>query len=355
MVFATLSTRASAKSPGADSEVREVLNVTNLRTWFHTKAGIARAVDGVDLNLGRGGTLGLIGESGCGKSATALSIMGLIDAPGRIEPGSSIRFDDKELVGCSEDALAAVRGKEIGMIFQEPMSSLNPVYTVGYQIAEAVLAHDQVSRSEARTRAIDLLALVRIPHPELRIDLHPHQMSGGMRQRVMIAIALACRPQLLIADEPTTSLDVTVQAQIIALLAELRESLGMAVLLITHDLGIVSQLADEVAVMYAGRVIERGSIGDVFSSPRHPYTEALLQSIPTLGMRQDNPLKVIRGAVPSPLAWPSGCRFAPRCDYVFEQCRQRYPEMAPLGALTAACWLNTEASLSSNRLKVLDG
>jgi oligopeptide/dipeptide ABC transporter ATP-binding protein len=316
-----------------------LLDVRNLRTWFHTRAGVARAVDGVDLALDQGGTLCLVGESGCGKSVTALSIMGLVDRPGRVMPESSIAFAGKNLVTSTEEELRQVRGNEISMIFQEPMTSLNPVFTVGDQIAEAVRLHQDVDRRRAEERAIEMMQLVGIPDAERRLKDYPHQMSGGMRQRVMIAMALSCRPRLLIADEPTTALDVTIQAQILELMRDLQERLGMAILLITHDLGVVAEMADQVAVMYAGRVVERGPVAEVFQAPQHPYTEALLHSIPLLGMTQAEPLQVIRGMVPNPLSWPHGCRFAPRCDHAFGRCQAEDPPLMPAGAQESACWL----------------
>jgi oligopeptide/dipeptide ABC transporter ATP-binding protein len=316
-----------------------VLQVENLRTHFHTRAGIVRAVDGVDLDVSEGRTLGVVGESGCGKSVTALSIMRLIDPPGRIEPGSRVLFRGRDLASVDEEELRQIRGNEISMIFQEPMTSLNPVLKIGDQIVEAVMLHRRVSSAAARERALEMLNLVGFASPERRFGQYPHQLSGGMRQRVMIAMALACEPKLLIADEPTTALDVTIQAQILELIQELRERLGMAVILITHDLGVVAEMCDDVAVMYAGRVVERGSAQDVFRSPQHPYTEALLHSIPLLGMTQAEPLKVIRGIVPNPLTWPAGCRFASRCDYAFDRCLSEDPPLMAAGAQKAACWL----------------
>ncbi len=321
------------------SEAVPLVQIKDLSTWFHTGSGIARAVDGVSFDIVAGQTVGLIGESGCGKSVTAMSITGLIDPPGRIERGSSIRFAGQELVGAGEETLRRVRGDKIGMVFQEPMSSLNPVYSVGAQIAEAVRAHQDVSRQEAMDRAVEMLKLVRIAAPERRVRDYPHEMSGGMRQRVMIAIALACEPELLIADEPTTALDVTIQAQIIALLAELRERLDMSMLLITHDLGVVSQIADHVVVMYAGRIVEQGRTAEVLASPQHPYTEALLKSIPGVATERGQPLPVIRGVVPSPFDWPAGCRFAPRCDYVFGRCLAEEPGLFVAGTGLSRCWL----------------
>jgi oligopeptide/dipeptide ABC transporter ATP-binding protein len=319
--------------------VTPLLRVENLRTSFQAEAGLIRAVDGVDFELAPGQTLGVVGESGSGKSVTALSIMGLLDERGRIEPGSRILFEGRDLTQLDERELERVRGNEISMIFQEPMTSLNPVYPVGEQIAEAVRLHEGSSGKIALARAKEMLELVGIPEAERRLGDYPHQLSGGMRQRVMIGMALACNPKLLIADEPTTALDVTIQAQILELMIDLRERLGMSILLITHDLGVVAETCDEVAVMYAGRVVERGSVEDVFGSPQHPYTEALLQSIPMLGMTQAEPLRVIRGNVPSPLNWPKGCRFAPRCDYAFDRCLDEVPPLFRAGSQESACWL----------------
>jgi oligopeptide/dipeptide ABC transporter ATP-binding protein len=316
-----------------------VLQVENLRTHFHTRAGVVRAVDGVDLDVSEGRTLGVVGESGCGKSVTALSIMRLIDPPGRIEPGSRVLFRGRDLASLDEEELRQIRGNEISMIFQEPMTSLNPVLKIGDQIVEAVMLHRRGSLASARERALEMLDLVGFASPARRFGNYPHQLSGGMRQRVMIAMALACEPKLLIADEPTTALDVTIQAQILELIQELRQRLGMAVMLITHDLGVVAEMCDDVAVMYAGRVVERGSAEAIFRSPQHPYTEALLHSIPLLGMTQAKPLKVIRGIVPNPLTWPMGCRFAARCDYAFDRCLREDPPLMDAGSQKAACWL----------------
>ena len=317
----------------------ELLSVANLRTGFHTHGGVIRAVDGVDFAIEKGGALGVVGESGSGKSVTALSIMRLIDLPGRVEQSSNIVFEGRELATLDEDEMAKIRGNEISMIFQEPMTSLNPVFTVGDQIAEAVRLHQHVGKREAQERAIEMMRLVGIPSAEKRIHDYPHQMSGGMRPRVMIGMALSCNPKLLIADEPTTALDVTVQAQILELMKDLREQFGMAILLITHDLGVVAEMVDEVAVMYGGRIVERGPVKEIFANPQHPYTEALLRSIPLLGMRYTTPLKAIRGMVPSPLDWPPGCRFAPRCDYAFERCAEELPPLFEVGAQESACWL----------------
>jgi peptide/nickel transport system ATP-binding protein/oligopeptide transport system ATP-binding protein len=316
----------------------ELLRVENLRTWFRTEAGIVRAVDGVDFSLEPGKTLGVVGESGSGKSVTALSVMRLIDRPGVILDGSKILFDGRDLTALKDGEMEAVRGNEISMIFQEPMTSLNPVYTVGGQIAEAIRLHEGASKKEAADRAVEMLTLVGIPEAAKRAKDFPHQLSGGMRQRVMIGMALACGPKLIIADEPTTALDVTIQAQILELMMELQERLGMSILLITHDLGVVAETCNDVVVMYAGKVVERGPADTVFNSPQHPYTEALLQSIPVLGMTQLEPLRVVRGTVPSPLNWPDGCRFAPRCDYAFEKCEEPPPLFEVEGG-RSACWL----------------
>ena len=296
-----------------------LLEVRDLRTQFRTDDGIARAVDGVSFSLDRGRTLGIVGESGCGKSVTSLSIMRLIpDPPGEIVSGE-IRFDGRDLLGLPEREMRKVRGNEISMIFQEPMTSLNPVFTCGSQIEEAIVLHQGVSTGEARNRAIEMLRLVGIPSPEQRVDEYPHQLSGGMRQRVMIAMALSCNPSLLIADEPTTALDVTIQAQILELLNRLQEELEMAVILITHDLGVIAGVADDVAVMYAGQIVEFGDVESIFENPRHPYTKGLLRSIPQMGRRVDR-LHTIAGTVPSATRFPSHCRFADRCIEVEDAC-----------------------------------
>jgi peptide/nickel transport system ATP-binding protein/oligopeptide transport system ATP-binding protein len=331
-----------------------ILKVSNLRTSFKTASGVVRAVDGVNFELGAGRTLGVVGESGSGKSVTALSVMGLIDHPGSIESESSILFEGRELTTLSEREFSAVRGNQISMIFQEPMTSLNPVYSVGEQIAEAVRIHEKVDEKAALARALEMLELVGIPEAGRRLKDYPHQMSGGMRQRVMIAMALACNPRLLIADEPTTALDVTIQAQILDLMQDLRDRLGMAIMLITHDLGVVAEMCDDVVVMYAGRVVEQGPVDQVFRSPQHPYTEALLQSIPMLGMTQSEKLRVIRGTVPSPLDWPVGCRFAPRCDNAFDKCDEQPPLFTIEGQLSA-CWLcenGRRATVGAGEVKV---
>jgi len=295
-----------------------LLAIKNLVTAFHTPAGRIPAVDGLSLSIERGRTLGIVGESGCGKSVTAMSVLRLVASPGRIEAGE-ILFSSGgttlDLATLPEPAMRSVRGGRIGMIFQEPMTSLNPVFTVGDQIAEAVLLHRRVSREAARARALEMLQLVRLADPQRRLDEYPHQLSGGMRQRVMIAMALACDPELVIADEPTTALDVTIQAQILELLSELRARLGMAIVLITHDLGVVAETCDDVAVMYAGRIVEQAPAAELFARPRHPYTIGLLAARPSPGMKHAGPLWTIPGMVPLPQHFPAGCRFHPRCAY----------------------------------------
>ncbi len=303
-----------------------LLEVRDLRTWFHTDDGVVRAVDGVSFAIGAGETLAVVGESGSGKSVTSLSVLRLVPRPpGRFESGA-ILLRGRDLLRVPEDEMRRVRGKDVSMIFQEPMTSLNPVYTCGEQIIEAVMLHDRLPRAAARERAIEMLRLVGIPSPEQRVDEYPHQMSGGMRQRVMIAMALACRPALLIADEPTTALDVTIQAQILDLLRSLRAELGMAVMLITHDLGVVAEVADRVAVMYAGQVVESCPVEAAFRRTLHPYTAGLLASRPTLGETRER-LRVIPGSVPNPARFPDGCRFHPRCPLATDRCRAEMPEL----------------------------
>jgi oligopeptide/dipeptide ABC transporter ATP-binding protein len=301
-----------------------LLEVRNLRTHFPTRAGLVRAVDGVSFYVDGGELLGLVGESGCGKSITALSIMRLIAPPGKIV-GGEIIFDGKNLLALSEEEMRQIRGDDVAMIFQDPMTSLNPVFTVGEQIAEALRLHRKLSRKEARAAAIEAMREVAIPDPARRADDYPHQLSGGMRQRVMIAMALACNPKLLIADEPTTALDATIQAQILELLDELRKTRELAVLLITHDLGVVAEVADRVAVMYTGRIVEESPVEELFARPRHPYTEGLLRSVPKLTaeyVAKKSRLETIEGVVPSPTDLPPGCHFAPRCQYRLPRCTE---------------------------------
>jgi peptide/nickel transport system ATP-binding protein len=315
-----------------------ILDVRDLKTWYRTDDGIAKAVDGVSFSLYRNRTLGIIGESGCGKSVTALSIMRLVPMPPGYFAGGDILWKGRSIIGATEEEMRRIRGNEIAMIFQEPMSSLNPVYTCGYQIMEQILNHRDVGKAEARRQAVDLLNMVGIPNPSERIDSYPHEMSGGMRQRVMIAMALSCGPELLIADEPTTALDVTVQAQILELIGRLRSETGMSVMLITHDFGVVAELCEEVVVMYASRVAESGTVKHIFENPLHPYTQGLLKSIPRLGARKER-LNVIEGNVPSATRLPEGCRFAGRCPLADDHCRRVQPPLLEYEpGHMAACW-----------------
>jgi peptide/nickel transport system ATP-binding protein len=317
----------------------DLLTIEGLRTTFHTQSGEIAAVDGVDLSIARGRTLGIVGESGCGKSVLSLSIMRLVPPPGRIAAGRIV-FDGRDLAALSAPEMRAIRGGRIAMIFQEPMTSLNPAFTVGAQIIEAMRAHDRTASAAAlRARAIAALERVRIPAAARRFDEYPHQMSGGMRQRVMIAMALSCEPDLLIADEPTTALDVTVQAQILDLLRTLQQQTGMAIILITHDLGIVAEMADEVAVMYAGRVVERAPGPAIFDDPQHPYTLGLLGSIPKIEEDRDR-LLAIEGSVPPPFDLPHGCRFHPRCVFAEPACTAEDPALREVASgHRAACRL----------------
>jgi peptide/nickel transport system ATP-binding protein len=315
-----------------------LLEVRELHTHFAGEAGELRAVDGVSFALLPGRTLGVVGESGSGKSVTALSIMGLLPMPPGRVAGGEVLFEGVDLLQLDRAALRERRGNQLAMIFQEPMTSLNPAFTIGDQIAEAVLRHRAVSPREARAQAIEMLRRVRMPVPERRVDDYPHKLSGGMRQRAMIAMALVCGPKLLIADEPTTALDVTIQAQILDLLRELRAETGTAIMLITHDLGVVAELAHEVIVMYAGKVMERALVAALFETPQHPYTIGLLGSIPRLDGAALR-LASIDGAVPNPQALPRGCRFHPRCPFVIDQCREREPPLVEISpGQFAACW-----------------
>ena len=299
-----------------------LLEVQNLQTQFPTRAGLVKSVNGVSFYIDEGELLGLVGESGCGKSITALSIMRLIAEPGRIA-GGSIKFKGEELTTASDDRMRAIRGNDIAMIFQDPMTSLNPVYTVGEQIAEALRLHRKLDKKQAWDAAIEAMKEVSIPSPERRVNDYPHQLSGGMRQRVMIAMALACDPELLIADEPTTALDVTIQAQILELLDDLRKTRKLAVLLITHDLGVIAETADRVCVMYTGKIVEESGVEEIFAKPKHPYTQGLLKSVPKLSIgaiEKEERLQTIEGTVPSPTNLPDGCHFAPRCAFRMERC-----------------------------------
>jgi oligopeptide/dipeptide ABC transporter ATP-binding protein len=305
----------------------DLIQVKNLRTSFFTPEGEVRAIDGISFEIGEGKTLGLVGESGCGKSVTSLSIMRLIPSPpGRIV-GGEIVYRGRDLLKLNKEEMRKIRGNEISMIFQEPMTSLNPVFTVGNQIGEAIRLHQGLGKKAARQKTIDMLRLVKIADPESRVDAYPHQLSGGMRQRVMIAMALSCNPSLLIADEPTTALDVTIQAQILELMKELQQKIGMALLLITHDLGVVAEQADEVAIMYAGKIVERASAQAIFARPFHPYTVGLLNSLPGTDGKKKKRLDAIPGVVPSPLHLPSGCRFRDRCPKAQAVCEQSEPQL----------------------------
>ncbi len=324
-----------------------LLEVRSLETHFQTRAGVVRAVDGVSFHVDQGELLGIVGESGCGKSVTSLSIMRLIAPPGRIA-GGEILFEGQDLLKLSASEMRAIRGNRIAMIFQDPMTSLNPVYTVGEQIAEALRLHRQLSRRDAREAAVAAMREVSIPDPGRRVNDYPHQLSGGMRQRVMIAMALACDPELLIADEPTTALDVTIQAQILELLAELRQTHQLAVLLITHDLGVVAEVADRVAVMYTGRIVEESPVAELFARPKHPYSEGLLSSVPKLTIgeaRKAERLATIAGTVPSPANLPPGCHFAPRCPHRMPRCTEgRIPLYQLEGEVRVRCVLFDLAS-----------
>jgi len=319
------------------SEPAPLLDVQNLVTSFRTDEGPVRAVDDVSFQLAPGRTLAIVGESGCGKSVTALSVMRLIDQNGQVENGS-IQLEGEDLLDLSGKQMRAVRGNRISMIFQEPMTALNPVVTVGKQIVEVFRIHRDLSRSEARQAAIDALRTVRIPDPERRVDEYPFQMSGGMRQRVMIAMALACEPRLLIADEPTTALDVTIQAQILKLMKQLQVERETSILFITHDLGVVAEMADDVVIMYAGKIVERGSVRQIFKEPAHPYTQGLMASIPSLDSQRGEALSTIEGTVPGLRNLPNGCRFHPRCPHAATRCREDAPEMREVAdAHRAAC------------------
>ena len=323
----------------------DLLEVSNLGTWFYTRQGIVKAVDGVDFSVASGETLAIVGESGCGKSMTALSLMKLIpDPPGRIV-GGRVLLGGKDLVQQTPEAMRKIRGNDISMIFQEPMTSLNPVMNIGNQIAEALILHQDMTKKQALARAIEMLDFVRIPEPVQRVKEYPHQLSGGMRQRAMIAMALACNPKVLIADEPTTALDVTIQAQILQLIVELQQKLGTAVILITHDLGVVAETARRVIVMYAGRKVEEATVGELFAHPLHPYTSGLLASIPRLDLmrgeaeRNTGRLQEIPGIVPPLFDLPPGCAFAPRCPKADDKCRRdRPPYEEKRAAHWAACW-----------------
>ena len=333
---------AAQRRPKRERGERPLLEVKGLRTSFFTRDGVVWAVDGIDFHVDRGEIMGLVGESGCGKSVTSLSIMRLVAKPGRIEAGQ-ILFDGEDLLTLPEDRIRGIRGNRISMIFQQPTSSLNPVWNVGRQVEEVLRIHRGMKGKAANARALELLRMVGIPDPERRLKAFPHEMSGGMAQRIMIAMALACEPELLIADEPTTALDVTIQAQILDLMRNLRDETGTAIVLITHDLGVVAEMCDRVAVMYAGEIVEQTDVTSLFRQPRHPYTQGLIGSIPVVGDVRDE-LAVIPGNVPNLIDLPAGCRFAPRCttrvkEHV-EQALERHPELRPIGpGHDVRCWL----------------
>lgn len=322
-----------------------LLDVRDLKTYFYTEDGVVRAVDGVTFSIEPERTLGVVGESGCGKSVTARAIMGLVKSPpGRIESGEILFQRDGHIIDLAKlnpkgEEIRRIRGNEIAMIFQEPMTSLNPVYTIGNQIMEAIILHQHLSKKEAKRKAIDVLESVGIPSPDRRVDEYPHQLSGGMRQRAMIAMALSCRPSLLIADEPTTALDVTIQAQVLDLMNDLRTQFKAAILFITHDLGVIAHMADDVIIMYLGRIVESAPVGEIFDNPRHPYTIGLLNSIPSFTDSREKRLAPIEGIVPDPIGLPRGCGFEPRCPHAKELCKREIPELKAIAqAHLAACW-----------------
>ena len=325
--------------PKKGGDGKNILEIRNMHTWFHMDSGIVKSVDGVDIELKEGSTLGIVGESGSGKSVTALSVMGLLmGTTGRVEEGQ-ILLDGKDIVHVSNEERRKLRGSKISMIFQEPMTSLNPVMRIGDQIMECILLHQNVSRKEAEEKAIEMLKMTGLPRVEKMMREFPFQLSGGQRQRVMIAMALVCNPQILIADEPTTALDVTIQAQILDLMNKLKKEIGTSILFITHDLGVVAEVCDHVVVMYCGRVVEKGTVYDIFEKPSHPYTEGLLNSIPKLGEHVDE-LESIPGNVPNPKYMPKGCKFAPRCKYAFDKCHEEEPGFTELGnGHQSRCWL----------------
>ena len=319
-----------------------IIEIKNLKTYFKTDEGIAHAVDDVSFSVYPGETLGIVGESGCGKSVTSLSIMKLIPQPPGYFAGGEILYKGRNILDIPETDMREIRGNKISMIFQEPMTSLNPVFTVGHQIEEAIIIHQGLNAVDARQKAIEMLKLVSIPSPEQRADDYPHQLSGGMRQRIMIAMALSCNPEVLIADEPTTALDVTIQAQILELIENLQKELNLAVIMITHDLGVVAEVCDRVVVMYAGQIVEKGSVRDIFKNPQHPYTKGLLASIPKMGKDESSQsLYNIKGMVPSATEFPQGCHFNPRCDLVTDKCKAENPSLELINLDTAhqvRCW-----------------
>jgi peptide/nickel transport system ATP-binding protein len=323
---------------------QSLLEVRNLKTYFHTETAVVPAVDGVSFQLKKGEVVAIVGESGCGKSITSFSIMGLVGAPGRIE-GGEILFEGKDLTKASNKEMRSIRGNEISMIFQEPLTSLNPLFSVGFQIAEVIRLHQKLDKKAAKLKSIEMLKKVGIPRPDKVYDSFPHKLSGGMRQRVMIAMALSCNPKLLIADEPTTALDVTIQAQILKLMRDLRDEYETAIMLITHDLGVVAEMVDRVIVMYAGQVVEEGDVFELFKDPKHPYTKGLMKSTPKIHELKDE-LDSISGTVPIPSNMPKGCRFHPRCPYAMEKCVSMNPELLEVNTdYQVRCWLHKEGEV----------
>ena len=318
-----------------------LLEVKNLKTYFFTDGGVVKSVDDVSFNVKPGKTLGVVGESGCGKSITSLSIMQLVETPPGKIVGGEIIYNGENLLGKNADEMRKIRGGEIAMIFQEPMTSLNPVFTVGQQIMEALTIHTDMDKNKAKERAIEMLKLVKIPLAEKRFNEYPHQLSGGMRQRVMIAMALSCNPKLLICDEPTTALDVTIQAQILDLINELKEKLGTSIMMITHDLGVIAEVADDVMVMYAGKIVEYGTADQIFETPMHPYTHGLMNCIPKLNDENETRLHVIPGMVPSPDRMPKGCAFCPRCSEAKKICEEKMPELMEVNGQKVRCFKYT--------------
>ncbi len=331
-----------------------LLRVRDLRTFFYTENGVARSVDGVTFEIAPGETVGLVGESGCGKSVTALSLLRLVRPPGRIEPGSEIQFDGKNLVALDDKAMRKIRGARMSMVFQEPMTALNPVFTIGDQIAEVVRVHKGGSKKEAWARAVQMLETVGIPSPAQRANEYPHQLSGGMRQRVVIAMALVMNPALVIADEPTTALDVTIQAQILELLRDLQHRFGTSILLITHDLGVVAETASRVIVMYGGEIVEEAPVRELFANAHHPYTEGLLSAMPQVGQERER-LTTIPGSVPPPTSWPVGCRFHDRCPYAWDRCTAEHPPLYQIGTgHVSRCHLAEEPQRRANKRQLLE-
>ncbi|WP_307325404.1 ABC transporter ATP-binding protein [Evansella vedderi] len=324
---------------------KPLLDVRNLKTYFHTENGVVPSVDGVSFHINKGEVIAIVGESGCGKSVTSYSVMGLVGQPGKIE-GGEILFEEKDLTKLSNGQMRTLRGNEISMIFQEPLTSLNPLFTVGFQISEVIMLHEKVSKKIAKQKTVEMINKVGIPNASKIYYSFPHQLSGGMRQRIMIAIALACNPKLLIADEPTTALDVTIQAQILQLMKDLRQELDTSILLITHDLGVVAEMVDRVIVMYAGQVVEEGNVFKLFENPKHPYTKGLMDSTPKIHERKEE-LYSIKGTVPTPMNMPTGCRFYPRCEFAMEKCKEKAPELLEVKqGYHVRCWLHEEGEVN---------